>query len=387
MFVALVLMCAGLYYSNPNFLGQSNVLNTTRQVSMLGIYAIGIGFVIITGGIDLSIGSVVGLTGVLIAKLSSHATGGMGYPMFVGIGVAMLVALLIGWAQGLLITRLKLQPFIVTLGGMLLIRGVSQTIAEGGTLSFGTSAFRRLANAGLFNPPDVLPDFSLAQLATRPGLVYALKNLLAVLSAYPTLIFIATIIVSAYVLHSTVFGRYVYAIGGNRDAAEYSGINVKRVETSTYVISAGLGGVAGICYAAYIGQMSQQVGIAYELYAIAAAVLGGCSLRGGEGTVFGIIIGSAIMKVIDNGIIMAVLPGWAQRVFQVFGYKSDKLDTNWTFIIIGGVIIVAVVLDQLVHIAQEKRRIRRAGEVVAARQRAGDAAAAAVAGGTKGGAG
>src|SRR5437016_4489232 len=121
MFVALVLMCAGLYYSNPNFLGQSNVLNTTRQVSMLGIYAIGIGFVIITGGIDLSIGSVIGLTGVLIAKLSSHATGGMGLPMFVGIGVAMLIALLIGWAQGLLITRLKLQPFIVTLGGMLLI--------------------------------------------------------------------------------------------------------------------------------------------------------------------------------------------------------------------------------------------------------------------------
>ena len=105
-------------------------------------------------------------------------------------------------------------------------------------------------------------------------------------------------------LHFTVFGRYVYAIGGNRDAAEYSGINVKRVETLTYVISAGLGGVAGICYAAYIGQMSQQVGIAYELYAIAAAVLGGCSLRGGEGTVLGIIIGSAIMRVIDNGINM-----------------------------------------------------------------------------------
>jgi ribose transport system permease protein len=159
------------------------------------------------------------------------------------------------------------------------------------------------------------------------------------------------------VLHFSVFGRYVYAIGGNRDAAEYSGIDVKKVETLTYVISAGLGGVAGVCYAAYIGQMSQQVGIAYELYAIAAAVLGGCSLRGGEGTVLGIIIGSAIMRVIDNGI----------NMFQL-RYRDEsgiariwRLNSNWTFVIIGSVILVAVVLDQVVHIVQTARRTRRAG--------------------------
>ena len=330
MFVALVLMCGGLYISNPDFLGQSNVLNTTRQIAMLGIYSIGIGFVIITGGIDLSIGSVIGLTGVLIAKLSSHATGGLGYPLVVGIGVAMIVALLIGWVQGLLITRLNLQPFIVTLGGMLLIRGVSQTIVEGGTLSFGESAFRNFADSGLFEfrGDPLLP--------------------------YPVILFLIVIAVSAYVLHFTVFGRYVYAIGGNRDAAEYSGINVKRVETSTYVISAGLGGVAGICYAAYIGQMSQQVGVAYELYAIAAVVLGGCSLRGGEGTVLGIVIGSAVMKVIDNGI----------NMFQVRTTDGDgvprlwRLDPNWTFIIVGAVILIAVVLDQVVHAVQARRRVR-----------------------------
>jgi ribose transport system permease protein len=159
-----------------------------------------------------------------------------------------------------------------------------------------------------------------------------------------------------------VFGRYVYAIGGNRDAAEYSGINVKKIETSTYVISAGLAGVAGVCYAAYIGQMSQQVGIAYELYAIAAAVLGGCSLRGGEGTVFGVIIGSAMMRVIDNGINMFqwryVDPNGIPRLW--------RLDPNWTFIIIGAVILVAVILDQVVHIMQANRRIRRAGALAAA---------------------
>ena len=333
MFVALVLICLGLWASNADFLGISNVINTGRQIGMLGILAIGISFVIITGGIDLSIGSIVGLTGVLIAKFSSPIPESMGYPLWVGIVLAMAVALMIGLVQGLLITQLNLQSFIVTLGGMLLVRGVSQTIVKGGTLGFGDSAFRNLADTGWI---QVHGD---------------------ALLPYPLLIFIAVALVAAYVLHFTVFGRYVYAIGGNRDAAEYSGIAVRKVETITYVISAGLAGVAGICYAAYIGQMSQQVGIAFELYAIAAAVLGGVSLRGGEGTIIGIIIGTAIMRVINNGITM----------FQL-GYHDDKgirriwrLDTNWEFIIIGAVILVAVILDQVVHVVQAKRRTRRAG--------------------------
>src|SRR3954454_11682003 len=116
MLLSLVLMCIALWTSNSDFLSASNVVNTTRQISMLGIFAIGVGFVIITGGIDLSIGSVIGLTGVLIAKMSSPAQGGLGYSLWVGIPVALGVALLIGLAQGLLITRLKLQPFIVTHG-------------------------------------------------------------------------------------------------------------------------------------------------------------------------------------------------------------------------------------------------------------------------------
>lgn len=342
MAVALVLMCLGLWLSNPDFLGPSNVVNLTRQISMLGIFAIGIGFVIITGGIDLSIGSVIGLTGVIIAKLSSPGAGGLGYSLWIGIPVAIGVALLIGLGQGLLITRLRLQPFIVTLGGMLLLRGVSQTIVEGGTLSLGGSPLLRLANGGML------------QLDGGP------------LLPYPLLIFAAVALVAAYILHLTVFGRYVYAIGGSRDAAEYSGVPVRRVETLTYVISAGLGGVAGVCYAAYIGQMSQQVGVAYELYAIAAAVLGGCSLRGGEGTVLGIMIGSAIMRVIDNGINMFQLPYTdADGIARIW-----RLDPNWTFVIIGAVILVAVVLDQVVHMVQEARRTRRAA-VPAAPARAG----------------
>ncbi len=338
MSIALVLMCLGLWISNPDFLGQSNAINTLRQISMLGIFSIGIAYVIIAGGIDLSIGSLIGLTGVLIAKFSSSAPGSFGWSLWAGIPLALLVVLLLGLIQGLLITRLQLQPFIVTLGGMLLIRGLSQTIVEGGTLSLGGSPLLNLANGGVLN------------VGGQP------------LLPYPLLIFLAVIAVATLVLHFTVFGRYVFAIGGNRDAAEYSGINVTLVETSTYVISAGLAGVAGICYAAYIGQMSQQVGIAYEMYAIAAAVLGGCSLRGGEGTVLGVIIGSAVMRVIDNGI----------NMFQLFYSDADgirriwRLNPNWTFIIIGGVILVAVVLDQIVHIVQAKRRVRRAGAALEA---------------------
>ncbi len=332
MSVALLCMCLGLWLSNPDFLGQSNALNTLRQISMLGIFAIGIAFVIITGGIDLSIGSVIGLTGVMVAKISSESSGSLGYSLWVGIPIGIGVALLVGTLQGLLITRLKLQPFIVTLGGMLLLRGVSQTICEGGTLSFGNSPLLGLSNGGFFEV-DGDP-----------------------LVPYPFVIFLVVVAAATYVLHFTVFGRYVYAIGGNREAAEYSGINVKRVEMSTYVISAGLGGVAGVCYAAYIGQMSQQVGIAYEMYAIAAAVLGGCSLRGGEGTVLGIIIGSAMMRVIDNGINMFQL----QYVDPEGIHRIWRLDPNWTFVIIGGVILIAVILDQVVHLVQAKQRVRHA---------------------------
>jgi ribose transport system permease protein len=330
MFGALVVLCVVLFISNSDFIGASNAINTLRQISMLGIYAIGSGFVIITGGIDLSVGSVVGLTGVVIAKISSQATGGGGHSLALGISVALGVAVLIGLLQGLLITRLKLQPFIVTLGGMLLIRGVSQTIVQGGTLSLGSSPLLHLANDGLFQ--------------VKGG----------ALLPYPFLIFLAVIALATYLLHFTVFGRYVYAIGGNRDAAEYSGINVRRVETSTYVISSALAGVAGVAYAAYIGQMSQQVGVAYELYAIAAVVLGGCSLRGGEGTVLGIVIGSAMMRVIDNGINMFQI-----RYEDASGIpRLWRLDPNWTFIIVGAVIVLAVVLDQVVHIVQAARARR-----------------------------
>jgi ribose transport system permease protein len=354
MAVALVVLCGIIGTSNADFYGTENIQNVTRQVAMLGTFAIGVSFVIITGGIDLSVGSVIGLSGVIIAKLSAPAAGG-GWEWSIGWGIAaaLAAALAIGLAQGLLITRLGLQSFIVTLGGMLLIRGVAQTIAEGGNISFGTHPFTELGHAGI--PLWATGTTGAVDEAGSP--VYARFHL-----PYPMIIFIAVLVAGTYLLHFTVFGRYIYAIGGNRDAAQYSGVPVRRVETLTYVISAGLAGLAGIPYAAYIGQMNHTVGTAYELTAIAAAVLGGCSLRGGEGVVLGVFVGSAIMMVMENGINMFKVA----YTDAAGAARTWRLDDNWKFIIIGGVILGAVVLDQVTHLLQDRRRKRRVEKAGAA---------------------
>jgi ribose transport system permease protein len=342
MFVALLAMCVLLYFCSEkhSFVASSNVVNIVREVSKLGVLAIGSSFVIISGGIDLSVGSIMGLTGVLIAYFYVPLQdGGRNWNIYAGIGTALLIVMFIGLVQGLLITKLQLQPFIVTLGTMLALRGISQTIVKGGTIDLGDLPFAHLADTG----------------------VWVSKTTGHALIQYPTIIFVGVALISAYLLHFTVFGRYVYAIGGNRDAAAYSGIRVQRVETATYVISAGLAGVAAICYAPYIGQMSQTVGQSYELYAITAAVLGGCSLRGGEGTILGVFIGTCVYKVLENS-------------FDVFRIHKWKLDDNWKEIVIGGTILIAVIIDQIVHILQARRRTRRAAQTIAAKAQAQAAA-------------
>ncbi len=213
---------------------------------MLGIFAIGIAFVIITGGIDLSIGSVVGLTGVIIARLSSTQTGGLGYPLVDrrlggagrGRGRWRLARAADHAAEAAAVHRHARRHAAAT---RRFADDRRRWRDQHGRLAFVEPGQRRLI-ARRARPADRLAAGDLRVVAA----------------------------LGAYVLHYTVLGRYIYAIGGNRDAARYSGINVNRVELLTYVISAGTACIAGICYAAYIGQMSQQVGVAYELYAIAA---------------------------------------------------------------------------------------------------------------------
>lgn len=352
MTCALVALCLIIFISNGKFISVSNWANTSNQVAMLGIFAIGVGFVIITGGIDLSIGSVIGLTGVVLAKLSAPVGdgihGGYGLPIGLGITVALLIAMLIGLAQGLLITRLNLQPFIVTLGGMLLIKGISHTIALGGNISFGDLPFRALGDEG-WHPLTFLGD------PTKNEKLQTTWDALAgLIIPWSVFIFVGVALLATYLLHFTVFGRHLFAIGGNRDAALYSGIPVKRIEVTTYVISAGLAGVAGIPLAAYIGQMGQDVGAGYELYAITAAVIGGCSLRGGEGTILGMVIGTTIIRVLDNGINMF-------RIVTKYDDKGEvleawRLNETWKNIIIGAVILIAVILDQVGHVLKNRKR-------------------------------
>jgi len=325
LLLVIVFVSAIVGISNISFIDSSNILNLIRQIAMVGIFSIGVAFVIISGGIDLSVGSMIGLTGVLIAKTTIPEPIGYNWPLWLGIIFAIFIVMLCGLVQGLIISKLGVQPFIVTLGGMLLLRGVSQTICEGGSLSLGKSHLRDLTDSGV-----------------QFGVVYI---------QYPLIIFLFIIILCSILLHFTTYGRYIYAIGGNKEAAYFSGVPIKRVEVSVYVMSAAFAGVSGVLYCSYAGRMSHNLGIAYELIGIAASVLGGCSLRGGTGTIIGVVLGSCMMKVIDNGI----------NLFKINLIDSSgreyiwRLDTNLREIIFGVIILLAVIIDNYFQKSRERK--------------------------------
>jgi ribose transport system permease protein len=325
LLLVIVFVSVIIGISNISFIDSSNILNLIRQIAMVGIFSIGIAFVIISGGIDLSVGSMIGLTGVLIAKTTIPEPIGYNWPLWLGIIFAIFIVMLCGLIQGLIISKLGVQPFIVTLGGMLLLRGVSQTICEGGSLSLGKSHLRDLTDSGV-----------------QFGVVYI---------QYPLIIFLFIIILCSILLHFTAYGRYIYAIGGNKEAAFFSGVPIKSVEVSVYVMSAAFAGVSGVLYCSYAGRMSHNLGIAYELMGIAASVLGGCSLRGGTGTIIGVVLGSCMMKIIDNGI----------NLFKINLIDSTgreyiwRLDTNWREIIFGVIILLAVIIDNYFQKSRERK--------------------------------
>jgi len=343
--VALVVLAAVTASSNPAFTSFDNLSNTALQVALLGVIAIAAGLVIITGGIDLSIGSMVSLSAVIVAKIAvSTQFGGMGKPLWLAIIVALGVATLLGAFQGMLISRLGLQPFIVTLGGMMCFRGIAQTITAGGNITINAIELPQLRNLRYTGP-----KFSVARGVDAFGDPVQDTFVLGA----PILIFIGIALVAAYLLHFTVYGRRLYAVGGNREAARYAGVPVKATETSVYALSGLLAGVAGILNAANLGDTTHNMGNTYELYAIAAAVLGGVSLRGGEGTVLGIVLGAALFRLLENGINM-VQP----VIDRAVGSK------NWNFndsreIVIGGVILGAVLFDQASQAWRNYRQTRK----------------------------
>jgi len=300
----LIVICVVTAISSKSFLTSYNVQNQARWIGLFGILGIGVAFVIITGGIDLSIGSVIGL----VASLLPYALNHWHWSPAAAVAGVLLLSVAIGLTHGLLITKMRLQPFVVTLCGLLIYRGMARWITGDETQGFGSEY-------------DGLRRIATGKLAVVGG--YHIP--------YPFLIMLAIAVLAAVLLNRTVFGRYLFALGRNEQAARYSGINTQRMIVLAYVICSTLAGFGGMLFALDINSIQPSgYGDFYELYAIAAAVLGGCSLRGGEGSILGVVIGTAVMRLLNNSINLLGVPSQLE------------------FAIIGVVILAGVLTDELV---------------------------------------
>jgi ribose transport system permease protein len=293
VFVALFVLCAVISLLSPFFLKLSNIFNVLRQFSIIGILAVGEALVIITGGIDLSVGSVVGLCGVVTALLA-----GTGLPAPLVLLVSLGFGALVGGVNGLVITRLAINPFIVTLGMLSVARGTALLITGG--LPFSNETPITWLGGGRVGPVPV--PVILMFLVAAAGQAFASKTLL---------------------------GRNVYAVGDNERAAVLSGIRVNRVKMAVYMIMGGLCALSGIVLSGTLDSAEPTAGTGYELDVIAAVVIGGASLSGGEGSIVGVIIGAALMGVLRNGFVLLGISAY------------------WQVVSIGVVIVAAVALDRL----------------------------------------
>ncbi len=316
--IFLLLLMLGFSLFEPKFLNPLNLFNVMRQISITGLMAIGMTFVILTAGIDLSVGSLLafaGLVGALVAKggfedrFAVGASVAAGNPFWMALLTALAVGLVGGGIQGLAITRLRVPPFVVTLGGLQAFRGAALLFSGGGPISGFSPDYTWWGQARVFN-----------------GLV-----------PIPVFIFIAFAILAHFVLRRTKFGRHVYAVGGNPTAAELSGVNVKGVTTAVYIISGFFAGLAAFVLSARLNSAEAVAGIGFELTVIAAVVIGGTSLFGGVGTIFGTVIGAMLIGVLTNGLVLLNVPSSLQMV------------------VIGVILVLAVAFDIYV----ERRRILR----------------------------
>jgi len=291
--IAFLLLVVVLSFLSDSFLTVSNLLNIARQVSINAIIAAGMTFVILTAGIDLSVGSVLAFSGAIIAGLLST-----GQPLLVGIVAGLLLGAVLGLVNGLIVTRGGVQPFIATLGMLTIARGATLVYTDGRPITGLPDAFVWLGAGDVGRVPV-------------PVIVMAL-------------VFLAAYVV----LTQTVLGRYIYAIGGNEEAARLSGVNVTLYKTLAYVLSGVLSAVSGIILTARLNSAQPTAGGGYELDAIAAVVLGGTTLAGGEGSITGTLLGAFIIGVLNNGLNLLNVSSFYQQVVK------------------GVVILLAVLLDR-----------------------------------------
>ncbi|MFC5540783.1 ribose ABC transporter permease [Ureibacillus suwonensis] len=293
--IGLILLIIVVSIMNPSFLTISNIFNVLRQVSISAIIAFGMTFVILTGGIDLSVGSTLALTGAVAASLLAGGT-----DPIVSMGVALILGLVLGAFNGVIITKGKVAPFIATLATMTIYRGLTLVYTNGKPISgLGDHASFQLFGKGYFLGVPI-----------------------------PVITTIVSFAILAFILHKTTFGRRVYAVGGNEEAAKLSGINADRVKIAVYAISGFLAALSALILTSRLNSAQPTAGESYELDAIAAVVLGGTSLNGGKGWIFGTLIGALIIGVLNNGM-------------NLIGVSSF-----WQQVVKGIVILLAVLLDR-----------------------------------------
>lgn len=336
--IALVIIIAIFAILSDNYLTAGNLTTITKQVAFNAIVALGMLLVILNGGIDLSVGSIVGFTAAVAGNLfrGVHVPGTdvtMFPSLWVIIVISIAVGMLVGWVNGLLIARLNLAPFIVTLGMLYVARGLTEVLLNGQNITNELRGQEGLNNTGFFE-------------------IFASRPLGLPLAAW---VMIILAIIFSIVLNRTPFGRWLYATGSNERAAQLSGVPVKSVKTQIYVLSGLCAGIVGILQMANISSSTADLGTFYELNAIAAVVIGGAALSGGRGTVRGTIIGAFVIGFLANGlVIVGVSPFWQK-------------------VITGAVIILAVAVDQIQQIVQRRRSAAKA--VASARAAAASRAA------------
>ena len=326
LLVLIVVVGAVVAILNNRFLSTINIANTANLVGLFGIFAIGQGFVIITGGIELSVGSIIALLGVVFVDFIANK--GVWWPLAALFVLA--IGMVMGLVHGLLVTKVKLQPFVVTLCGLLIYRGVARFYTKDATAGFPFGV----------NFPD------LEWLTTGRTDVVALLtggSVHTILIPHAFFIMLVIAAIMWVVLHRSVFGRYLYAVGKNEEAARFSGIRTTRVIVAAYVICTTLAALAAIFFAMYTRSiLPSGHGNFYELYAIAAAVLGGFSLRGGEGSIIGVVLGTILLQVLQNLVNLLGIP------------------SSLNFAVMGSVILLGVIADQTFTDFRRRRETMKA---------------------------
>ena len=302
-FGTLIILLIGFSLASPNFMQTSNVLAILQATSVNGILAVAATLVIITGGIDLSVGTLMTFTAVIAGVVLTY----WGMPLPFGIIAAILTGALVGLASGTIIAKMKIPPFIATLGMMLILKGLSLVISGTKPIYFNdTPSFPVISTGSIIG--DVIPGVPVPNGVIVLFLVAGLAS---------------------YILGRTVLGRYCFALGSNEEAARLSGVNVDNWKMAIYALSGGICGIAGLVIASRLNSAQPALGQGYELDAIAAVVIGGTSLSGGRGTILGTVIGALIMSVLLNGLRILSMP------------------QEWQTVVTGSIIIIAVYADMM----------------------------------------